>query len=66
MERLKKKPLKKLRQMLDVESVEEDLDIIAQSANTILQIKEDLIGPARRQKWQACDIVAVVKDNIKG
>ena len=65
-ERLKKKPLKKLRQMLDVESVEEDLDIIAQSANTILQIKEDLIGPARRQKWQACDIVAVVKDNIKG
>ncbi|MCB0165521.1 MAG: GAF domain-containing protein, partial [Anaerolineae bacterium] len=64
-ERLKKKPLKKLRQMLDVESVEEDLDIIAQSANTILQIKEDLIGPARRQKWQASDIVAVVKDNIK-
>ncbi|MCB9080067.1 MAG: GAF domain-containing protein [Anaerolineaceae bacterium] len=65
-ERLKKKPLKKLRQMLDIESVEEDLEIIAQSANTILQIKEDLIGPARRQKWQACDIVAVIKDNIKG
>ncbi|MCB0195899.1 MAG: GAF domain-containing protein, partial [Anaerolineae bacterium] len=64
-ERLKKKPLKKLRRMLDVESIEEDLDIIAQSANTILQIKEDLIGPARRQKWQASDLVEVVKDNIK-
>ncbi|MCB0209401.1 MAG: GHKL domain-containing protein, partial [Anaerolineae bacterium] len=65
-ERLKKKPLKKLRRMLDIESIEEDLDIIAQSANTILQIKEDLIGPARRQKWQASDLVEVVKGNIKG
>jgi signal transduction histidine kinase len=64
-ERLKDKPLKKLQRMLDVESVLEDLAIIEESAATILQIKEDLIGPARRQKWQEADIVRLVKDNIK-
>jgi K+-sensing histidine kinase KdpD len=65
-EQLKAKPLKKLQRMLDVDSVLEDLAIIEDSARTILQIKEDLIGPARRQKWQEADIVQVVKDNIKG
>jgi K+-sensing histidine kinase KdpD len=65
-EQLKDKPLKKLQRMLDVESVLEDLAIIEESAATILQIKEDLIGPARRQKWQETDIVQLVKDNIKG
>lgn len=64
-EQLKDKPLKKLQRMLDVESVLEDLAIIEESAATILQIKEDLIGPARRQKWQEADIVQLVKDNIK-
>jgi GAF domain-containing protein len=64
-EQLKNKPLNKLRRMLDVDSVLEDLAIIEESANTILQIKEDLIGPARRQKWEEADIVQVVKDNIK-
>lgn len=64
-EQLKDKPLKKLQRMLDVESVLEDLTIIEESAATILQIKEDLIGPARRQKWQEADIVQLVKDNIK-
>jgi signal transduction histidine kinase len=64
-EQLRDKPLKKLQRMLDIESVLEDLAIIEESANTILQIKEDLIGPARRQKWQEADIVQVVKDNIK-
>jgi K+-sensing histidine kinase KdpD len=65
-ERLKKRPIEKLRRMLSIESILEDLDIIEQSANTILQIKEDLIGPARRQKWQEADIVQVVKENMKG
>ncbi len=63
---LQEKPLPKLRRMLAVESVAEDLHIIEQSANTILQIKEDLIGPARRQKPQPADIVQIVKDSIKG
>jgi signal transduction histidine kinase len=52
--------------MLDIESVLEDLEIIELSGNTILQIKEDLIGPARRMKFQKADIVQVVKENVKG
>lgn len=65
-ERLKKRPLKKLRRMLDIESVLEDLEIIENSGNTILQIKEDLIGPARRQRWKESNIVEIVKDNVRG
>jgi GAF domain-containing protein/two-component sensor histidine kinase len=65
-DRLMKRPLKKLRRMLDIESVLEDLDIIENSGNTILQIKEDLIGPARRQRWKESNIVEIVQDNIKG
>ncbi|MFC1974900.1 GAF domain-containing protein [Chloroflexota bacterium] len=65
-DKLRDKPLRKLRHMLDIESVLEDLGIIEQSANTILQIKEDLIGPARRQKQQEADVAQVVKDTVKG
>ncbi|MDM8526768.1 GAF domain-containing protein [Anaerolineales bacterium HSG24] len=64
--RLKKRPLKKLRRMLDIESVLEDLEIIENSGNTILQIKEDLIGPARRQRWRQANVVEIIQDNIKG
>jgi signal transduction histidine kinase len=64
--KLHDKSLKKLRRMLDIESILEDLDIVEKSANTILQIKEDLIGPARRQKWQQADIVEIIKENIRG
>ncbi|MDY7077045.1 MAG: GAF domain-containing protein [Chloroflexota bacterium] len=42
--------LKRLRKMLTVESVFEDLEIIEGSARAILNIKEDLIGPARKRK----------------
>jgi K+-sensing histidine kinase KdpD len=64
-DRLRRQPAKKLRRMLNIDSVLEDLNIIEDSANTILKIKEDLIGPARQQKWIKADIVQVVKDNIK-
>jgi len=64
--RMRKKSLAKVQVMLDIESVLEDLDIIEQSANTILQIKEDLIGPARRLKLQEANVVQVVQDSIKG
>ncbi|MDX1522411.1 MAG: HAMP domain-containing sensor histidine kinase, partial [Anaerolineae bacterium] len=64
--KLRNKPLKKLRLMLDIDSILEDLEIIEESAETILKIKEDLIGPARRQKIQESDIVDVVRKNIKG
>jgi signal transduction histidine kinase len=63
---LRDKPLNKLRRMLDIESILEDLEIIESSAKTILQIKEDLIGPARRQKRQETDVIQLVKENIKG
>ena len=65
-EQLSHKSLKRLRRMLDIESVMEDLEIIEKSANTILQIKEDLIGPARHQKLQEANIVELVQDTIKG
>jgi K+-sensing histidine kinase KdpD len=65
-EQFRDKPLKKLKRLLNAESILEDLDSIQKSADTILQIKEDLIGPARRQKRQPADLVEVIKDNIKG
>ncbi|MBN1890009.1 MAG: GAF domain-containing protein [Thermoflexales bacterium] len=40
-------PLKKARRLLNMESILEDLDIIKLSAETILAIKENMIGPAR-------------------
>ena len=64
--RLRNKPLNELQRLLDIESVLEDLDIIDQCAQTILQIKEDLIGPARHMKFEAADILQVVRENIKG
>ena len=64
--RLQNKPARKIRQLLDFDSVLEDLDIIEDSARVILKIKEDLIGPARRQKLQEADVVQVVDKTIKG
>jgi len=43
-------PLERLRKMLSIESIFEDLEIIEASARAILNIKEDLIGPARQRK----------------
>jgi signal transduction histidine kinase len=49
---LEARPLKRLRKMLTVESIFEDLEIIEGSARAILNIKEDLIGPARRKRQE--------------
>lgn len=65
-EKLRGKSLAKLQRLLAIESMLEDLDIIEQSGQTILQIKEDLIGPARRMKLQPADIVQIVQQNVKG
>lgn len=46
---LRSYPARRLQAMLDVESLYEDLQIIENSAVTILDIKEGLIGPARRR-----------------
>jgi len=42
-------PPKRLMALLDIESTLEDLQIIEHSAETILHIKEDMIGPARQR-----------------
>ena len=48
--RLERQPLNRLRRTLSVESIFEDLNIIQTGANAILNIKEDLMGPARKRK----------------
>ncbi len=48
-ENLQKKSPKQLMAMVSLESILEDLQIIENSAATILSIKEDLIGPARQR-----------------
>ena len=42
-------PPRRLLALLDIESTLEDLQIIEHSAETILHIKEDMIGPARQR-----------------
>ncbi|RME74459.1 MAG: GAF domain-containing protein [Chloroflexi bacterium] len=63
--RLQQLPPEKWPQLLNIESVLEDLDIIEDSSKTILKIKEDLIGPARQMKFAAEDIEAVVRENVR-
>ncbi len=53
---LNKLPASQLPLIVDIESSLEDLGIIKQSAETILNIKEDLIGPGRLPKAAAFDI----------
>lgn len=49
---------------LGLESMLEDLDIIEQSAQTILDIKEDLIGPARLKSEAEIDLAQLVRGTI--
>ena len=53
---LNEMPASQLPLVVDVESTLEDLGIIKQSAKTILNIKEDLIGPGRLPKAAPFDI----------
>jgi signal transduction histidine kinase/DNA-binding response OmpR family regulator len=61
---LESRPLKRLKRMLNVESILEDLEIIHSSAQAILNIKEDLIGPARRQKREILPLPDVLNETI--
>jgi len=61
---LEDKPLKKLRRMLNVESIFEDLEIIEGSAQAILNIKEDLIGPARKRKDQLIHLPDLLTNTV--
>ncbi|MCG2788004.1 MAG: ATP-binding protein [Anaerolineae bacterium] len=49
---------------LGLESILEDLDIIEQSAKTILDIKEDLIGPARLKNERDIDLAQLVQETV--
>jgi len=49
-ESLRNMPERQRNALISLESILEDLQIIENSANTILTIKEDLIGPARQRK----------------
>jgi signal transduction histidine kinase/CheY-like chemotaxis protein/uncharacterized protein YigA (DUF484 family) len=60
------RPLRRLRKMLSVESIFEDLEIIEGSARAILNIKEDLIGPARkRRKREVIDLEELLTETIR-
>ena len=54
----------RLRALVSVESVLEDLDIIENSAVTILDIKEGLIGPARQRTDEAVSLSEMIADTV--
>jgi len=49
-----------------LESILEDLNIVEMSANTILHIKEDLIGPVRRQHVTSVALPDLLNQTIMG
>ncbi len=57
-------PLERLHKILSVESIFEDLEIIETSARSILNIKEDLIGPARQQKIEPVSLPELLEETI--
>ncbi len=65
-EALNKLPADNLPLVVDIESTLEDLGIVKQSAETILNIKEDLIGPGRISKADAFDIPLLFSTTIAG
>jgi signal transduction histidine kinase/DNA-binding NarL/FixJ family response regulator len=64
LDKLQEIPPEKLRRVLNVESTFEDLDIIESSARSILGIKENLIGPARKRKPRPLNVEDVVQDVV--
>jgi signal transduction histidine kinase len=61
---LEAQSLKRLRRMLSFESIYEDLQIIEKSARAILNIKEDLIGPARQRKDETVHLPDLLEETI--
>jgi len=52
---------RQLQVLIDLSSTLEDLSIIERSAQTILNIKEDLIGPARKQDLEELSIQEILR-----
>jgi signal transduction histidine kinase/CheY-like chemotaxis protein len=62
--KLQARPLKSLRRMLNVESIFEDLEIIQNSGQAILNIKEDLIGPARKRNLETISLPDLLTETV--
>jgi signal transduction histidine kinase/DNA-binding NarL/FixJ family response regulator len=54
----------RLRALVSVESLMEDLSIAENSANTILEIKEGLIGPARQRNLENVSLSEMIADTV--
>jgi signal transduction histidine kinase/putative methionine-R-sulfoxide reductase with GAF domain len=61
---LEAQSLKRLRRMLSFESIYEDLQIVENSARAILNIKEDLIGPARQRRDEIVHLPELLEKTI--
>ncbi len=61
---LRRYSLRRLMRLLTVESIFEDLEIIENSARSILNIKEDLIGPARKKRLQVFDLNQLLRETV--
>ncbi|MBN2002938.1 MAG: GAF domain-containing protein [Anaerolineae bacterium] len=64
-EQLSQRSFKRLSRTLTMESIFEDLEIMHQSARSILNIKEDLIGPAREKNLEPLDLPRMLKRTVK-
>jgi signal transduction histidine kinase/CheY-like chemotaxis protein len=64
-EELAHQPLRRLQRTLNLESVFEDLDIVEKSARAILNIKEDLIGPARQKHLEPVRLPDLLRETVR-
>jgi signal transduction histidine kinase len=61
---LEAQSLDRLRKTLSIESIFEDLTIIENSGRSILNIKEDLIGPARQRKLEPVSLPDLLQETV--
>jgi signal transduction histidine kinase len=61
---LDRQPFKRLRRILSVDSIFEDLDIIQTGANAILNIKEELVGPARKRQVRLIHLPDLLTETV--
>ena len=64
-EKLSQFSSRRLSALIDLDSTLEDLGIIEESAKKILDIKEDLIGPARVYHPEAIDVVTLIGEVVR-
>ena len=64
-EALARQPLRRLQRMLNLDSIFEDLDIVEKSARAILNIKEDLIGPARQKHLEPVRLPDLLRETVR-